>query len=288
MQSAIRVATVTLSLLLAAGVAAQSEVMTELKLGIDRTRVRVEKVKLDASELSEALDRRLTILAEQGSTVEVKGVDEIKIRVPLEKLTPAQERLLTRPGHLEFRHLEDVHTNLNPDGKYLIDVLTVQGKSELRFRDRSSGLPADSRKLVAKSPLLFDNNDLAPNGAQAVANGAIVRVKLTEKASKRLESFLKKPGRLVAVVLDDDIVSISAAVTTIPAKHKPKDKKKPDEMVVLPGQPEVPAQKEEGGGQVDIPGGFSNPEEAAILASTLNAGQLPFPLTIRSRQVVAR
>ena len=145
----------------------------------------------------------------------------------------------------------------------------------------------ESRKLVSRSPLLFDNDDLAPNGAEAVANGAIVRVKLTEKATTRLESFLKKPGRLVAVVLDDDVVAISAAVTTIAPKRKPKDKKTKDETPVVPGQPEpAPAPKEELGGQVDIPGGFSTPEEATLLAGVLNAGELPFPLTIRSRHVV--
>ncbi|MCC2672669.1 MAG: hypothetical protein K0Q72_5141 [Armatimonadetes bacterium] len=272
-------------LTLVGGVLAQSEVIMELKLGIDRTRVRADKVKLDSKYLAEILERRTAFLAEQGATVEVKGADEIHVRLPLEKLTPGQERLLTRTGHLEFRSLEDIHTNLNPDGRYMIDVLTVQGKQQLRFRDRNTNLPIDSKRLVAKAALLLDNDDLVAGGAQSVADGAIVRAKLTEKAAKRLESFLKKPGRLVAVVLDEEIVAISAAVTTIPVKGQKKSKKKKDEAPPIPGQPD-PAPPAESGGEVDIPGGFSGPEEAALLAGVLNAGELPFPLTIRSKQLV--
>jgi preprotein translocase subunit SecD len=89
----------------------------------------------------------------------------------------------------------------------------------------------------------------------------------------------------VAVVLDEEIVAISAAVTTIPVKGQKKSKKKKDEAPPIPGQPD-PAPPAESGGEVDIPGGFSGPEEAALLAGVLNAGELPFPLTIRSKQLV--
>lgn len=253
---------------------AQGSVKTELKLGVDRAKVRADRLrKIDNAAVSDVLDRRVASLG-TGGQVEVRGIDEIRLRVPLEKVTEAQVRMLTRPGRLEFRRLDDIYTNLNPDGRYLIDVLTVQQEQQLRFRDRRTNQPVPTDRIVAKAPLLFDNGDLEPGGAQAVSNGALVRVRLTAKASKRLESFLKKPGRLTAVLLDGEVVAISAGVTTITPKPKKKDRARDEKA------------SEEPQAEVDVPGGFRSAEEAGLLADTLNAGVLPFPLTVRSQQIV--
>lgn len=253
----------------------------EFKLGLDHTKVQADKVrKFDEAAISGILEQRISALAGSSGTVKVSGVDEILVRIPLEKVTAAQAQMLTRPGKLEFRSLDDVQTNLNPDGRYLINVLTVQDKTTLRFQDRRSNQPVDTVKVVGKAPLLFDNEDLEPNGAQAIGNGALVRARLTERASKRLEGFLRKPGRMIAVVLDGEVVAINAGISTVTTKRKGKSK---EEKKQDAGEEKKAAPA---GMEVDIPGGYSSPEDALLLAGVLNSGVLPFPLTVRSKRVV--
>jgi len=260
---------------------AQGSVQTELKLGLDHTKVRADRVgKLDEAAISDVLDRRVSALSGGNGSVKVIGIDEIRVRVPLERMTDAQAQMLTRPGKLEFRSLDDVQTNLNPGGRYLINVLTIQGKANMRFQDRRSNQPVETTKVVAKASLLFNNDDLEPNGAQAVGNGALVKARLTEKASKRLEEYLRKPGRMIAVVLDGEVVAVSAGITTVTPRRKGKDKDRKKDAPIEDKKPDPV------GSEIDIPGGFSTPEEATLLAGVLNSGVLPFPLTVRSKQVV--
>jgi len=260
---------------------AQGSVQTELKLGIDHTKVRVDKArKLDEAAIADVLERRISTLSGGTGRVKVVGIDEIRVRVPLERMNDAQAQMLTRPGKLEFRSLDDVQTNLNPDGRYLINVLTIQGKATMRFQDRRTNQQVDTKKVVEKASVLFTNDDLEPNGALSVGNGVLVKARLTEKASKRLEAYLRKPGRMMAVVLDDEVVAITAGITTV--TKRPKGKKKD-----VKKDPEVEEPKPEPvGSEIDIPGGFSTPEEASLLAGVLNSGVLPFPLTVRSKTAV--
>lgn len=273
---------------------AQGSTAVELKLGLDHTKVQADKVrKFDESAISEILERRIAALPGGSGSVKVAGVDDIQVRVPLVRdldptrpgeplLSEAQTQMLTRPGKIEFRSLEDVQTNLNPDGRYLINVLTVQGKTTLRFQDRqSNNRPVDTKRVVDKARLLLSNDDLEPNGAQSLVNSTLVRARLTEKASKRLEDYLRKPGRIIAVVLDGEVVAINAGVSTVTPRRKSKSKdRKQDEA----GEEK---KAEPAGSEVDIAGGVNSPEEAALLAGVLNSGVLPFPLTVRSQRVVA-
>jgi preprotein translocase subunit SecD len=276
----VRCAAVLICLLATAVARAQeSTVANELRLAVDRTRVRVEKLrKGDASTLQEVLEKRVAALAGSSGVVEVKDQDEIRVRIPLEKVTPEQTRALTRPGKLEFRALEDVHSNLNPDGRYLIDVLSVQGEAQLRFRDRRSGRPISSERVIAKSPLLFDNDDLEPDGAH-VAGTVFVRVRLNERATRRLRQFVKKPGRLLAIVLDGEILAINASVTPIEPPRKSKRRKGQDRAV-------APQAEEEDTVALDVPAPITKPEEANLLVGVLNSGVLPYPLAVRSQRVV--
>lgn len=270
-----------LPLTVSVAVHAQGSVQTELKLGLDHTKVQADKAgKLDEAELAEILGRRVSTLAGKKGRVKVVGVDEIRVRVPLERLSDAQAQMLTRPGKLEFRSLDDVQTNLNPKGRYLINVLTIQGKATMRFQDRRNNQQVETMKVVEKAPLLFSNDDLEPNGAAAMINGALVRARLTEGASKRLEEYLRKPGRMIAVVLDGEVVAVNAGITTVTARRKGKDKERKKEDEVEEKKPDPV------GSEIDIPGGFSTPEEASLLAGVLNSGVLPFPLTVRSKMAV--
>lgn len=278
----LRTLPVLLALLSASAVIAQGSVAVELRLGVDRTRVRVEKLrKTDAPLLKEVLESRVEAIAGAAGAVEVQDRDEIRVRVPLEKLTSEQARALTRPGKLEFRSLADVHSNLNPDGRYLIDVLSVQGESQLRFRDRRTSQPIATERLIAKSPLLFGNEDLEPDGAH-LAGTAFVRVRLNERATRRLKQFVKKPGRLMAVVLDGEILAINAAVTPIASPRRPKGKKrKGQDPATSPA--DAP---DDDTVALDVPGNFAKPEEAALMVGVLNSGVLPYPLAVRSQKVV--
>jgi preprotein translocase subunit SecD len=266
---------------------AQGTAQTELKLGVDRTRVKVEKLgKTDMPTLQEVLEKRVAVVAGSEGEVEITDRDDIRVLVPLEKLTEHQVRVLTQPGRIEFRVLEDVHSNLNPDGRYLIDVLTVQDETTLRFRNRQTNQQVQTSTLLAKSPLLFDNADFAPEGAHLLGS-SLVRVRLNEKATSRLKQFLKKPGRLMAVVMDGEVLAINASVTPIaPPRSGKKKKKKKAEPEVVGAEPAA-EEPDQNAGIVDIPGAFSKPEEAAQLAGMINAGMLPYPLTVRSRRIVA-
>lgn len=261
---------------------AQGNAATELKLGLDHTKVQADKVrKFDEAAVSDILERRIAALSGGNGSVKVSGVDDIQVRVPLERVSATQAQMLTRPGKIEFRSLEDVQTNLNPDGRYLINVLAIQGKTTLRFQDRrSNNQPVDTKKVIDKARLLLSNDDLEPNGAQSLVNSTLVRARLTEKASKRLEDYLRKPGRIIAVVLDGDVVAINAGVSTVSPrrKGKSKDRKQDDAGEEKKAEP--------AGSEVDIAGGVNSPEEAALLAGVLNSGVLPFPLTVRSQRVV--
>ncbi|MGV3722796.1 MAG: hypothetical protein ACO1SX_17975 [Actinomycetota bacterium] len=265
---------------------AQGTAQTELKLGVDRTRVKVGKLsKIDAPALQEVLEKRVAAGAGSEGEVEITDRDDIRILVPLEKLTDQQLRLLTQPGRIEFRALEDVYSNLNPGGRYMIDVLTVQDETTLRFRNRQTNQQVQTSTLLAKSPLLFNNADFAPEGAHLLGN-SVVRVRLNEKATGRLKQFLKKPGRLMAVVMDGEVLAINASVTPIAPPRSRKKRKKKAEPGVLGAEP-MAEEPNPNAGIVDIPAAFTRPEEAAQLAGMINAGVLPYPLTVRSRRIVA-
>lgn len=265
---------------------AQGTAQTELKLGVDRTRVKVEKLgKTDPVTLREVLEKRVAAVAGAAGEVEVTDRDDIRVVAPLEKLTEAQVRILTQPGRIECRALEDVHSNLNPGGRYLIDVLTVQNETTLRFRDRQTNRQVQTSALLARSPLLLGNADFAPEGAHVLGN-SLVRVKLNERATARLNQFLKKPGRLMAVVMDGEVLAINASVTPVAPPRRGKKKKKKAEPGVIGAEP-MAEEPEQSAGFLDIPGSFSKPEEAAQLAGMINAGVLPYPLTVRSSRIVA-
>jgi preprotein translocase subunit SecD len=256
---------------------AQNLVVTELRLGLDRTRVKAEKLrKGDEVTLKEVLGRRVVALVGEGGEVKVDGADDILVTVPVEQFSAPQSKSLSRQGKVEFRYLEDVHSNLNPDGRYLIDQLMVQGESQLRFRDRRTGRPIPTERLTNQSPLLLDNDDIAPDGA-FLQGPSIVKFRLTERASQKMKQFLKKPGRLVAVLLDGELLAISAGVTPVPVKGA-KRKKAPKSGSEAEAEEEALA--------LDIPKVFEKPEEASLLVGVLNAGALPYPLTVRSRRLV--
>lgn len=251
------------------GDAAES-LVTEIRLALDRGKGDPKKEREpDLKAVEQVLKKRLTIFAAQGGSVEVRKPDEIVLRVPVEKVGQNQLRILCRAGSLQIQPLDDVATNFNPDGRYLLDSLSIQGKTTLRFRDRRSNLPISAPEFLSRCPRLLENKDLQPDSARVVGSGLslAVRLQFTDQAAKRLTRFTRKPGHLLATVLDGEMVGINAS--TGPVKG---------------GKKQQPADDL---GQIEVTGGFGTEEEAGYLATVFNSGPLPFPLTVLSQKLAA-
>lgn len=231
----------------------------------------------DLKRLEEVLVRRIPIftLAKDEGKVIVKSESDITIRIPADQVVEPQVAMLCRTGELELRHLEDLQTNFNPDGRYFLETVTVQGietKTITRFRDKRTNLPVPPAKFLAQCPLIGTSVDLEPDSAHRVGSGLqmAVRARFNEKVAKKLERFAGKPGRLLALVMDGQIISIH----TLPSKSKQKGKKQPRE-----------SDEGNGYGDVDILAGFGTEEEALWLAVVLNSGPLPLPIKVVSSKI---
>jgi preprotein translocase subunit SecD len=231
----------------------------------------------DLKRLEEVLVRRIPIftLAKDEGKVIVKSESDITIRIPADQVVEPQVAMLCRTGELELRHLEDLQTNLNPAGRYFLETVTVQGietKTLTRFRDKRTNLPVPPERFLAQCPLIGTAADLEPDSAHRVGSGLqmSVRARFNEKVAKKLERFAGKPGRLLALVMDGQIISIH----TLPAKMKQKGKRPPKESI-----------DESGFGDVDILAGFGTEEEAQWLAVILNSGPLPLPIKAVSSKI---
>jgi preprotein translocase subunit SecD len=251
----------------------QAEFATEVRLALDKERFAAKKVRSGAEkQLEEALKGRLALLGSTEGRVEVKSPEDIRVVVKSEKVDPTQLRTFTRIGRWELRHLDEVQTSLNPDGRVQIDVRNIQDadgtQSVTRFRDRKSGalIPAD--RFFSQCPILATNADFNLGAARAVSGGALmaVRVQLTLPASKKLRRFLQKPGRVVGMTLDGEVVGLNV-VGTPPKRRK--------------GDPEL------GPEEIDILGGFATPEDCGYLAVILNAPPLPFPIKVLGTKLIA-
>jgi hypothetical protein len=253
---------------------------TELRLSIDPTRTDVGKISREQERrMEEVLRLRLPIFTTTGAgTASVQGPTDIKVRFPAENPTPLQLNALVRLGRFEIRHLDDLRTSENPRGRYDLNVLTItdQGKprSDLRFFDHRSGRPVPMKEFIERCPVVAGGEDVEV--ANVVTSGALmaVRVQFTQAGTVKLQRFTKKPGRVLGVVLDNEVISISAVVGK--ATKKPKGEKGKTEKTV----------PDEEVSQVDVLGGFQTVEEANYLATVLTAGPLPAPLKVVGSRLV--
>jgi preprotein translocase subunit SecD len=245
---------------------------TEFRFGIDRTRAEARKLgRADERKLEQVLRRRLPIFAANGGEVEVRSLDEILVRAPIEeKVADGQIRMFVRPGVLEVRKLDDLQTSLNGDGRYNIEYREVQGVSSVRFRDRQKARAIPANEFLPRCPLLADNTDIVRDGVKVVGETALfVRVALTQRAAERLAAFHRKVGRLMALSLDGELVGILGSAPEL-----------------LPNKKERPAGP--GLDTLDLAAGFSTADEAGYLAEVLNAGPLEVPLRLLSTRLIAR
>jgi preprotein translocase subunit SecD len=91
-------------------------------------------------------------------------------------------------------------------------------------------------------------------------------VQFTSRGAKRLRGFTGKPGRLLAITLDGELIGLHAVARAV------KKPAKGDEEELS---------------QLDVAGGFGTEEEAGYLALVFNSGPLPCALRVLSNQIVA-
>jgi preprotein translocase subunit SecD len=238
----------------------QDDFLTELQLAVDRSMVDPRKLKdVDLKTVQAVLEKRTAMLALKGGKVEAKSLEDIRVKAPATKINDAQKQMIGRMGQLEVRELEEVRGPLHPKARYMVEYRSIQGEVSLRIRDVETNLPIPMERFLPRCPLLFTSEDLAPEGASAIQGlgGSIIRVKLKERAAKQLERLTRKPGRMLAIVIDGDLMGIPVVSQKLDA------------------------------GVLDLPAAFNNPEEAGYLAIVLNSGALPLPFKVVNTRLVA-
>lgn len=257
---------------------AQESFSTEINLAVDTSRVETSTLRRsDEQRIETSLKKRLTLFHPAGEgSVRLDGLSRIRVHVPVERVTPAQLKALVQPAQLHVYHLQDLRTGENADGRYEVSVLSVTGggkeqQSATRFFDLRERKPLKPEEFFKKCPLLLTTADVFPKGASVVSGNGLmaVRVQFTDAGTRKLESFMRRRGEILGVVLDGEIVSMTATTGERP-KKKPKGQE--DER-------EIP--------QLDIFGGFNSVEEANYLAAIFNAGSLPVPLKVLDTRLIA-
>jgi preprotein translocase subunit SecD len=247
----------------------QKDFITEFKFSLDRGKASATKLnEADLKAIAATLEKRLPILSVEPGEVEVVSIDDIRVRVPYSRLPAGALRQFTRPGQFAVRRLEDIHTSLNPGGDFVIESRNINGVFEMRFLNRRTSKRIPAQEYIENCPVLVATEDIEADSARRVGEGVqmSVRVLLNEEGTKRFRSFQKKPGRMAAMVLDGQVLSINAVTQKY---REPKRKR---------GEP-----REETLDELDISAGFGNADEAGFLANVLNSGALPYPLKLVSQ-----
>jgi preprotein translocase subunit SecD len=258
------------ALVAAASPGAQEQEEPQAEIRLAESRGGKKGAASDPKILQAVLEKRLSILASENVKIEVRSGDEIVVRLPADTVDERRLKMFSRPGRLTLRHLDDIRTNLNPGGRYLVDHLVLPDRTETRFQDVRTGKVIPAPEFVRGCPVVLDNDDILLEGARALGDGVslVVRVELNKRGTDRLRRFTSKPGRLVAITLDDEIVGMHA-VTRKPAKRKKGTR------------------GDEEPGSIDVVGGFATREDAGYLATVFNSGVLTWPLKVVSRRGVA-
>ena len=250
----------------------QEEFGTEIRLAYATAPGARPNGGAQARQLEPVLRRRLALFGGDGGSVTVRSAEDIVVLAPTAQVGPLELKALTRPGTLEIRLLDGVRTNLNRDGRYSLETRTVQTtKLELSYRIREIKtqrlIPIE--EFARRSPLLASAADLEPGASRVLRDaGTVLRLVFNKRAAGRLNAAGRRPGRLIVTLLDGALLGISATQVRVSGKDR-KQRREQDEPL----------------DSLDLSEGFGSPEEAGLLATVLESGELPVPLRVVGTQL---
>jgi preprotein translocase subunit SecD len=196
------------------------------------------------------LERRAKGLGVSGAVVQAKPPDKVVVELPAITNPDRVIRLLCARGILEFRHIPK---------KYKVETLPTSEGEGTVFLD-SADREVPPRRVLAESPIIVRGDQLKPNSVYVYYNpGSKMPVVAFSFYSQGTDVFWKftrtHKGQYLAIVLDRKVISVPIVREAI----------------------------RDGRG---IIAGLRSIEQAGELSTLLNAGALPVPLEVVSREAV--
>src|SRR5439155_27195134 len=193
-----------------------------------------------------------------GSTVQVKGNDQIVVLLPGARRPEEALAQLQKVAQLSFYWLDQVQTPEITSRRYRMNHIPGDDKTPdlYTFTDVQTNQPVPTEKVLENSKLILKGSDLLPESNQSIGSSSgraepVVNFHFNAEGGRVFANFTtKNVGEYLAIVLDNAI--ISAPVIREPIT--------------------------EGHGQIS--GGFKTITEARNLAALLNSGSLPVPLKV--------
>lgn len=231
----------------------------------DDTKLDGQKVESDTMQrVRDVLESRVNSFGLSGTEVRLKGERQVVILLPGVKNPQEALDSISKVAQLEFRHLNNVSTDRNPNARYkMTHTPGNPQKNEpdsYSFLDSASNKPAEQKEVVEQAPLILKGNYLRPTSEAQInpTNGQPqVTFEFNAEGAQRFATFTSEnTGEVLAIVLDNQIVSA----------------------------PNINEPITEGRGQIS--GGFATMAEARVLANLLNSGALPVPLRAAETQFV--
>lgn len=224
-------------------------------------------------EAARILQARLALLT--GTARLELRADSVLLTVEGPQVDSLRSEYLIRPLRLRLYELKDMLPGR--DGRTRFELEQNSSTSEVgapaqtySVRERRTGRLIPLSEYLSKCRVIVEPTELS-NATVVSADGlpAAVRVELNKKATERLEKVSSGRATLLALLLDDRVVTLQA---TTP-RPKPARRKKDEEEAET--APLV----------IDLIGPFRAPEEISFLATGLRSGPLPFAMRIASREV---
>lgn len=226
----------------------------------DGTNVTPDKMQ----RVRDVLESRVNSFGLSGSEVRLKGDRQVLIMLPGVKNPQEALNRISQVAQLEFRHLNNVATDRNPNARYrMTHTPGNPARNEpdsYSFIDTATNKPVDQKEVLEQTRLILKGNDLKPTSEAQInpTNGQPqVTFEFNAEGAKTFATFTSEnTGEVLAIVLDNKIISA----------------------------PNINEPITEGRGQIS--GGFATMAEARVLANLLNSGALPVPLRAAETQFV--
>jgi len=231
----------------------------------DDTKEDGKKVAPDTMKIvRDVLESRVNSFGLSGTEVRLKGDRQVVILLPGVKNPQEALNSISKTAQLEFRHLNNVSTDRNPNARYKMTHKpgnpALNEPDSYSFVDSATNKPVEQKEVVEQAPLILKGNYLKATSEAQInpTNGQPqVTFEFNAEGTQRFATFTSEnTGEILALVLDDKIISA----------------------------PNINEPITEGHGQIS--GGFATMAEARVLANLLNSGALPVPLRAAETQFV--